>query len=242
MAHTRLRIAFGFVGVLHRELKFLKIFVGWLSKCEEAGKDIKLVNAIARLEAGLSTLLIVNDNNGAGNMDSVAHTLVRRFGQLELDITNMIAFLIGSLKSMSCTSDEILEFIDCLIENLANLKADVIVSVKDRIMVLGRNISVLRTLVYFSARRRCIDSQILEDFLNYVKSSLHDAAYVSFLCLLRGKDEMKALGLETMFSVLLQKFIPGSPIILGRLLGVLRSDKFQVNQDAVRLVDLYFKV
>ncbi|CAI9111939.1 OLC1v1012289C1 [Oldenlandia corymbosa var. corymbosa] len=151
---------------------------------------------------------------------------------------------------MSCPSDEILELLDCLVRNfqdLANLKNDIIVSSKNQIMGIRRKLSVLRTLVDFSAKR-CTDHQMLDYFLNYVKDLVDSAASLSVLCLLKGKDgTMAAQGLETFFSEQLEKCLPTNPEVTEMFIGVLkaskssRSHKFQVGEDVVYLVDIILK-
>ncbi|CAI9114231.1 OLC1v1014900C1 [Oldenlandia corymbosa var. corymbosa] len=225
----------GFPEILRQELRFLKIFISCLTKCEGADKDINLTNAIVSIEAILKE----------ADVDSIAPDLCTKFEQFEPEIKRLSAVLLDSLKSFSCSGDEILEFINCLSANfqdLANIKADLFLPVMNQIMVLGEKLSFLRILVDFSAKR-CTDQKMLEDFLDYVKDLVQDVALMSLLFLLKGKDEMIAQGLETTFLHLLQKFKPCTPESIWMYVRLLkaskstRSDKFQSGEIVIRFVD-----
>ncbi|CAI9111938.1 OLC1v1012288C1 [Oldenlandia corymbosa var. corymbosa] len=223
------------------------MFIGCLAKCAEAGKDINLINAIASIEDGLSTLIIKNDGE---DLDFVTQDLLNKFEQLEPEITDLCVVLLDSLRSMSCSSDEILKLLDCLVGNfqdLDSLKDDIIVSSKNQIIVIGRKLSVLRTLVDFSAKR-CNDNQMLDYFLNYVKDLVDSAASLSLLCLLERKDgAMAAQGLETSFTDHSEKCLPCTPEVTEMFIGLLkaskssRSDKFRVSEEVFCLVDFILK-
>ncbi|CAI9111949.1 OLC1v1012300C1 [Oldenlandia corymbosa var. corymbosa] len=71
--------------------------------------------------------------------------------------------------------------------NLAYLKADVLDFVKDQIVVLWRKLSVLRTLVDFSAKT-CTDHQNLQEFLHFVKDLVDNTSFLSRFFLLKGKE------------------------------------------------------
>ncbi|CAI9111808.1 OLC1v1012131C1 [Oldenlandia corymbosa var. corymbosa] len=141
----------------------------------------------------------------------------------ESQLRKMLAALLDSIK-----------FID-----LANLKTGTVVPVRNQFLVLAEKLRFLKVLVLFLTKR-CIDHQILKDFIDYENDSVHDASCLSIFYLLKGKDEMIAQGWEILLSDLLQKFMLCTPGMIIKLLKASkssRSKKFEVGEIAVRLVD-----
>ncbi|CAI9111948.1 OLC1v1012299C1 [Oldenlandia corymbosa var. corymbosa] len=234
-----LEIQTGFPEVLQQELRFLKMFMVCLTKFEEAGKDNHLANAVASLEAGLSILMRENEGEDS---ESGSRILLKNFEQLKPEMTNKCGVLLDSFRSISCSSNEILELVDCVVGNfqdLAILKADVLDSVKHRILLLGRKLCFLKALI----PKRCIEHHHsgLEYVLNYVKGLVHDAANLSLLCLLKDKDEMMTKGLHAVFLDMWHMFIPGNAEVKEMFRGfylATSSHKFEAGQIATSLVDL----
>ncbi|CAI9108981.1 OLC1v1008704C1 [Oldenlandia corymbosa var. corymbosa] len=245
----RLEIQYGFPEVLlQQELAFLIRFM--IRQFWWGNKDIKLLNALDNLEAVLKEARIINGRiDEVSNLVSLVPHLQEKFDQIESEIRKIGAATLDSFESRSCSFVEISHTIQCLAENLmdlANSKVeDLTVSLKNQILVDHQKLILLRALSYFSVKR-CPDHQLLRELFIYVNDWVNNAASLSLLCLLKGKDETTmGRGLETVFSDLLQHkkyklFTPEDMRLFMRVLRALKpskSDTIEVGKIVVRIVD-----
>ncbi|CAI9111947.1 OLC1v1012298C1 [Oldenlandia corymbosa var. corymbosa] len=245
----RLDIQSGFSEVLLHELRFLIRFLFWLWDCKKARIKPYLRNATDALEAVLREAGVIAERKDLGDVkdwDSVAPALLNKLEQFEPEIRKIGSLSLDSLRSTSCSSDEILELVNDLVWNFkdfAKLKPDIHDSAKERIWVVVRKLRVLRSLVHFSAKG-FNNHQLMENFLICAKDLMHNAAFLSLFFLLKGKDGTMAQEWETVFSDQLEKCMPRTPEVAEMFVGFLkasrprRSDKIPVGQDIVSLVDL----
>ncbi|CAI9113293.1 OLC1v1013866C1 [Oldenlandia corymbosa var. corymbosa] len=235
--------------VLQLELRFLLRLMQLQKSCKEAGQDANFRGAgdwifVMLKKAGLSEAMILDHAKVRGFLP-FAPILLNKYEQFEPKIKAMCAVSLDSLLSMPFSSDEFLRFFDCLVESfmdLVNLKAYTAGFTKNQIMVNRGKLSFLRTLLDFSAKR-CIDPQILQQFLSYVRVVVHDAAFSFLSLLLKGKEAAMAQGLEAISNNLLQRLMPctlGTVKMFVSLLKASKSSrfyKFQVLQVVVSLTD-----
>ncbi|CAI9109746.1 OLC1v1009623C1 [Oldenlandia corymbosa var. corymbosa] len=231
------------------EFRFLKLFVSCLTNCPETGKD---TTNLESLLISIRRIVKQTDILTATNLDTVSSSLLERIEHFKPNIREMCSvLLVPSLQSSkSCSSDEVLEFIGFLLgnlEGLLELKGDeIVVSLKNQIMVLQKRLFFLGNLVHF-ASTRCTEHQKMDDLLDYVHDWVHKAACLSLLIWLDGKDEVKGPRLESMLHNLLQKIKPYSPEGTGKFIEVLkaskssRSDKLFGGQIVAALVDIFLE-
>ncbi|CAI9102443.1 OLC1v1000718C1 [Oldenlandia corymbosa var. corymbosa] len=148
------------------------------------------------------------------------------------------------MKSITLSSDDILTLVNCLVQNLedlSNLNASIIVSVKNQPLVLQEKLSFLGTLLdLFPIRCPNHQKSILKDFMVCMKDLVHDATTLFLFCFQKWNDEKMARNWGILLSDLLQKCMFCTPEMIISLLKAsnsMRSDKFRNRQHVVRLVN-----
>ncbi|KAL3502097.1 hypothetical protein ACH5RR_036546 [Cinchona calisaya] len=166
---------------LHLQLRFLKMFSCCLTNFDqEAANDMFLGSVMMDIEIvlkeaeeGLSNVdLAVDLESKFTYWETVAANLLEKVRHLKVEIRDISVVLFRCpLESKSCTGDEILEFMDFAfrsLKDLVSLGADIVVSEKKQINALEEQLSFLRNLVDFTAKR-CVEHEKLQDLFDYVK-------------------------------------------------------------------------